>query len=362
MKKFLILLLIVLPLFILTCSRQGFDNPFNPGKNQSLFSGSLNRLLDGTATAKDLQAVIQKYNQTKNDEITGAGDNPNAVISMPYSGKLLVTLRDNDAGWRSEVYMKVNEDTTLLFSDTRQGPLNVTTEFPYAKDTPIEFFLVTHSPNGVYTNNANSSMCHVVYDSNAIKWTLSFEDNPDGDWDFNDAVIEVQMSPDSFIDLSDKLNVSIDYLNPHGYNEEGYAIYYIGESMSYKVNINVIEDDSAFDKDFTVYVIHEYLDDETCDRWWYPSPPRPADEPQEISVSKGDPLPGQDSVAKWDGVQFVDGQTVTLTGSYSCPLSVAAGNDQTHVIIVHENDNGQIELTIYDNPEAGVFDPPANSQ
>jgi hypothetical protein len=28
-------------------------------------------------------------------------------------------------------------------------------------------------------------------------------------------------------------------------------------------------------------------------------------------------------------------------------------------MIVSENDQGQIELMIYDNPEAGVFDPPA---
>jgi len=39
-------------------------------------------------------------------------------------------------------------------------------------------------------------------------------------------------------------------------------------------------------------------------------------------------------------------------------LEVATGNDQTHILIVRENESGKVKLAIYDNPETDVFDPP----
>ena len=179
------------------------------------------------------------------------------------------------------------------------------------------------------------------------------------DMDYNDCVVEIQMAPAPFVDLSHCFDISIEYLNHHGYTDEGYVIYYIGETMSYNVNINVVQDDGLFQgNDYIVYAIQEYFEDETCDRWWYPSPPRPADEPQEITVQKGDPLPNQDPPQNWDDVTFTYPSSVQLTGSYTSTLAIAAGNDQTHILIVRENDQGLIELYIYDNPETGVFDPP----
>ncbi len=142
-------------------------------------------------------------------------------------------------------------------------------------------------------------------------------------------------------------------------NEDGYAIYYIGEDMNYQVNITAISNHALFqNKKYVVYAIHEYFTDETCDRWWYPSPPRPANEPQQISIKKGDPLPGN-STQNWKDLSISVGSPLSLSGILTSTLATCAGNDQTHVLIVSENANGQIEMTIFDNPEAGVFDPPA---
>jgi len=350
-------------LIFITCSREEFNNPFNPVKTASILSPEVkSRLVNGTATTEDIQNLINLYRDYQAGTKKSKKENPDAVISMPETGKLLVTLRDNDAGWCSELYMKVDDEITLLFKDTREGPLNVTTEYAYAAGTQIEFFLVTYTPWGeVWTNNANSDYCKVEYYEDEMKWILRFEDDltKNSDMDFNDCVVEVQLAPDPFVDLSDCFDISVEYLNHHGYTPEGYVIYYIGETMHYKVNINVVKDSSLFkDKAYTVYAIQEYYEDTTCNRWWYPSPPRPADEPQEITVKKGDPLPNQDPPQSWNNVTFSYPGSVSLEGSYTSTLAVAAGNDQTHVLIVRENEDGEIELCIYDNPEAGVFDPP----
>ncbi len=362
-KKILayILCLAVAMVFFTTCSNVNFQNPYQTdAKYKNLDSGTMDRILAGTATRMDLKQLVQAYNDAAP---LAAEQTPNATIVVPKTGCLLVTLRDNDAGWRSEVYMKVGDVATCIFSDSRQGPLNKTSQYAYQAGTEVSFFIVTHSPNLTYTNFANSKQCRIDYDASVPKWVLNFEDTQTNvarpDWDYNDCVIEVQMAPAPFQDLSSYLHITVDYLNPHGFNDQGYAIYYIGENMGYRVNITALSNHALFlNKKYVVYAIHEYLSDETCNRWWYPSPPRPANEPQQISVKKGDPLPGE-STQNWKDISFGVGAPVSLTGSYLSTLATCDGNDQTHVLIVSENANGQIEMTIFDNPEAGIFDPPA---
>ncbi|MBN8221193.1 MAG: hypothetical protein J0L53_09730, partial [Spirochaetes bacterium] len=69
---------------------------------------------------------------------------------------------------------------------------------------------------------------------------------------------------------------------------------------------------------------------------------------------------GQDPLHHWSDLEFSQDANFNLTGSYTSPLSVAAGNDQTHILIVRENEQGQIEFVVFNNPQAGVLDPPAN--
>ncbi len=364
MKKFLKFVLpmsILMLLFTATCARKAFDNPFNPEKNSLIDSSTMDRILSGTASRSDILGLITAYEANQPKKVQKTDD---SIITIPQTGRLLVTLRDNDAGWKSEVYMRIGNETSMIIADTRQGPLNVTTEYAYEAGTEVTFYLLTYTSKGiVLTNRADSKQCIITYDETVPKWVLSFEDVQESvgtpDWDYNDCVLEIQMAPALFQDLSAYLNINVDYLDHHGYNEDGYVIYYIGETMKYLVNINALSNHSLFqDRKYAVYAIHEYFADETCDRWWYPSPPRPANEPQLISVKKGDPLPG-DSTQSWKDISISLASPVVLNGSFTSTLATCAGNDQTHVLIVSENESGQVEMMIYDNPEAGVFDPPA---
>jgi hypothetical protein len=360
MKKYLPLVIISLAVFAGSCAQMAMVNPMSGNNSGGSISDAMkSRILNGCASASDLRVLIQKFHD-EDATVTANGPTEGAIIVVPQTGKLLLTLRDNDAGWRSELFMTIGDQTVQLFSDTRQGPLNNTTEYAYLAGTPVGFFLVTHSSSGaVFTNRADSIQCRVDYFASVPKWVLNFEDVPSGggggltpDWDYNDAVIEVQMAPDPVVDISECVSVSIDYLDPAGYTPDGLTIYYIGETMSYNVNIDVSQTHPLLEgTPFTVYAIHEYLEAETCYRWWYPG------EPKEITVQKGDLLPGDGNPYSWTGVSLPVGRTV-LNGSSGCSLAAASGNDQTHVLIVRENAQGQIEMTIYDNPETGVFDPP----
>lgn len=364
MKRILLSSMLILMTFIAltSCGRKPFDNPFNPSKNSQLLDqATLGRVMSGSASRSDIMRLVTVYDAFKPLKVQ---ETPNSIITIPKTGRLLVTLRDNDAGWKSEVYMTIGNQTTMIIADTRNGPLNVTSEFAYQAGTEVSFYLITYTKKGaVITNRADSVQCRVDYDEMVPKWVLNFEDTQSSvgtpDWDYNDCVIEVQMAPALFQDLSEYLTVNIDYLDHHGLNEDGYAIYYIGETMKFRVNILPKSAHELFvGKKYVVYATHEYFTDITCDRWWYPSPPRPANEPQQISVRKGDPLPG-DSTQFWKDVVFTPGIPVALDGTHTSTLATCAGNDQTHLMIVSEDDQGQIELMIYDNPEAGVFDPPA---
>lgn len=352
----------MLPVLLLglaaACGRFDMMEP-KPGRSSGLIPEEMKRrILSGTATASDLRVLVQRYQEFSQAQ-SGQGLSGHEILNVPRTGRLLVTLRDNDAGWRSELYMTVGTQTVLLVSDTREGPLNVTTEYAYLAGTPVGFFIVTYPGDGTrFTNSAAGVQCRVDYFPSVPKWVLNFEDVPAGgaagqqpDWDYNDVVVEVQMAFDPIVDLRDCLSVSIDYLDPVGYTPEGWTIYYIGDTMRYRVNIDATPHPDLMTRPFTVYALQEYYEDIDCYRWWYPG------EPKRIQVKKGDLMPGWGNPFVWRNVPLVPGRT-TLDGWYTSSLEVAAGLDQTHIIIVRENDAGQIEMVVYDNPEAGIFDPP----
>ena len=367
MRKTLILTIVtaIVSLFLFsTCARQQLENPFQPGLSGWMSPDVKNRILTGAATSDDLKFIIGKFNENKKIAVVD-GTAAYAVMSVPETGRLQLTLQDNDAGWKSDVFMTIGSETIEVFSADAQGPQTFVSEYAYPTGTMVGFFIVTHAPNGdVTTNYANGQACTVEYYSSVPKWVLNFKNTPvwankggsDQITGTVNLVINVQMAAAEVVDVSDCFNVSVDYLDPWGFTEEGYAIYFIGETMSYNVNVGVVKDAAIFEGNtFTVYAIQEYFDNETCYRWWYPG------EPKEITVAKGDPLPGQNPPQSWRNVAFAMGQTVALNGSHTCPLSVASGNDQTHVIIVSENDQGQVLMTLFDNPVAGVYDPPSTA-
>jgi hypothetical protein len=347
--------------FFSACARQELQNPFQPGLSGWIAPEVKNRILSGAATSDDLSFIIAKFNEN-NQVAQVEGTASYAVMTVPETGRLQLTLQDSDAGWKSDVFMTIGNETIPVFSAAANGPQTFTSAYAYPAGTTVGFFIVTYAPNGeVITNAASGEACTVEYYASVPKWVLNFKNVPvqankggsDKLTGTVNLVINVQMAAEEVVDVSDCFDVSVDYLDPWGYTDEGYAIYFIGETMFYNVNVGVVQGSALFQGNtFAVYAIQEYFDDETCYRWWYPG------EPKEITVKKGDPLPGQNPPQSWKNVSFVQGQTVVLNGSHTCPLSVAAGNDQTHVIIVSENDQGQILMTLYDNPVAGVYDPP----
>lgn len=323
----------------------------------------------GEATAADAAKAIAEAKKTATvaagfEQLTPASG---SIFTMPATGNIVAALRGNSAAWRSELYLQAGNRDIQLIADTRQGPLNKESQHAFVQGTAINFYIVVHTPAGNFRFYANSDHGRVT--RNGATYTVAFEDKPQGipglgepDWDFNDVVVDVSIGQPQVVDLSAHFEIAVDYLDHHGLNYEGYPIYFIGETMKYKIRLKVKNNSDYFTgKKFRVYAVHEYFADTTSNRYWYPSPPRPANEPQTISVKKGDTLPGQDPLHHWSDLEFFQGETFNLTGSYTSPLSVAAGNDQTHILIVRENEQGQIEFVVFNNPQAGVFDPPASN-
>lgn len=145
------------------------------------------------------------------------------------------------------------------------------------------------------------------------------------------------------------LTVTINYLNFYGYLEGIYPIYYIGLPMKYEIQIK----NNGIKKlnNMEVYAVQEYYENKTCDRWWYPYP-------ETVTVYKGEPMPG-DSLQKWTGVSVGAGETLVLVDDFTSPIQTCDGLDQTHIVI-KKIENGQVTgAVIYDNPETGVYCPPA---
>ncbi len=363
MKKFtLIVLTLILSVFALSCAQEN-----NANKNVLALMASDEsfkaRLLAGDLTSEELSSYVK----TVETATVKPYEPSNGNLSMPETGTLGVAVKNKKSGYINKIVLK-SGSTRLPVLTIGDGKASdpAYTEVAFHSGTRFIVELYSQKANGSWyiVRSDNPVDCKVKYYKNEARWEINFADTQGGSHgdrenDYNDVVLNIHVLPTPFIDRSDRLQVKIDYLNYHDLNAQGYAIYYIGETMKYKVTVTTLKDTSFKDKTYTVYVLHEYFEDITCNRTWYQLPLRPADEPQTISVKKGDPLPGQFPIASWYGYVLSTDAPLVLNGSYTSTRAICAGNDQTRVIIVCESDNGQVELKIYDNPIAGVFDPPA---
>lgn len=140
------------------------------------------------------------------------------------------------------------------------------------------------------------------------------------------------------------LEVEVVYTNPYFYTDDGLAVYYIGLPMTYELHITNTGKRTFRHLDITA--IQEYHESGTCYRY-----------SEEITYSKGDPMPGY-TTQSWGDVAIERGRMAIFEGGYVPPYTTCEGLDQTHVTIKHTN-NGKAEAaTIYFEPEAGVFCPP----
>jgi len=144
------------------------------------------------------------------------------------------------------------------------------------------------------------------------------------------------------------LEVRIIFKQPYFYTETGLAGYYIGLPMNYEIRIKNTGNRTF--KHLDIAAIQEYHESLTCDRWWYPYP-------QEVTVAKGEAMPG-DSMQYWRDVEIGPGGEKVLEGRYTAPMETCSGLDQVHLIIQHTNNGALHAATMYYNPEAAVYCPP----
>jgi hypothetical protein len=145
------------------------------------------------------------------------------------------------------------------------------------------------------------------------------------------------------------LEISITYLDYFFVDENGYPVYFIEYPMRYQIRIKNNSNRSF--EHLEVIAIQEYYENMVCQRWWYPYP-------LEVVVHKGDPMPGE-SIQVWQDVYLGPYSEVVLEDTYTAPIQTCAGLDQTHIIIKHYNNNVVTAALIYDNPELGIYCPPA---
>ena len=147
------------------------------------------------------------------------------------------------------------------------------------------------------------------------------------------------------------LVIEIEYVDPYFYTDEGYAGYYIGMPMCYRLHLTNIGERMYEDIDVRTTV--EYYETHTVDRWWYPD----EDGNTLITVEKGDPLPG-DTQQTWWEVDFLPGETVVLEHCYTPTYETVSGLDQIHLELRHHNNGPWHAAKFYEEPEQGIFCPP----
>lgn len=130
------------------------------------------------------------------------------------------------------------------------------------------------------------------------------------------------------------LDVSINYINHHGYTGSGMPIYYVGDTMQGELTICNNTADNV--DGLTVTSIQEK----------YPSG----------TLACGSP------VQEWTSVQIPAGTCLTMLNEFLLDPSCPWGNYRTHVIISRPSDDDcPLAVTIYEESEVGVYDPPAGS-
>lgn len=130
------------------------------------------------------------------------------------------------------------------------------------------------------------------------------------------------------------LDVSIEYINHHGYTGSGFPIYYVGDTM--QGNLEICNNTADNVSGLTVTAIQEK----------YPSG----------TLACGSP------VQQWTAVSIPANTCLTVLNEFLLDPSCPWGNYRTHVIISREaDDDCPFEVTIYEEGEVGVYDPPAGS-
>jgi hypothetical protein len=406
--------------FLFSCGRMEMNDPLASQMTLNMDQASISRVLSGDASSADLNQLLLSYQNSKwNEKNNGSGVLvESGLVVPPVSGQFSVSVFKNDAVVENGLYMKAAGITSLLVSDTRNGPLSIQTLPVYAAGAAVEFFLVSQTATGPVTNDGG---LRVTYFEQAMKWQIVFgdgdancghgndadfldEDNPgnsspgvsDGSASVPQTAIEVRLipalvtgadgtrsdegegtdprvDPDTggvaivpivpveipvvidpigvvdtvdpaeeplqVVDIEDCLTTYIDYLDTTYYVTSPGAkklkspVYTKGKPWNYILHINVVTPNAVFEtSQFVVYAIHEYM-------------------------NTSNPIPGQNPPQCWTGVTLAYGQTTDLTAQFTISTTTSSGWYQTHVIIARKNAAGNLELTVYDEPQVGFIDP-----
>jgi len=126
-----------------------------------------------------------------------------------------------------------------------------------------------------------------------------------------------------------QLGVSVTYKNYHGYNNLGFPVYYLGETMEADLSITNTTGHTADNIKVRTIVTN------------YPG----------STLACGNP------VQEWTGITILPGDTLTLNHSYYLTNSCAWGNYESHAIISRESDSDCPLAVMIVNRGVGIFDP-----
>ncbi len=122
---------------------------------------------------------------------------PSAVV-LPENGRLIVTLTKASASLVSDIYL-MEPDSLLLIANNLVN-VGATVDTVYRLGTELRFAIAVQGSGGVYVHHSDSKFAK-VHTISPTEWTIHFEDLPEeqADWDYNDVVIHVVLSPVSAV-------------------------------------------------------------------------------------------------------------------------------------------------------------------
>lgn len=166
-------------------------------------------------------AVTMVARSTENTEKVKFQYRKNNLVKdlvMPVDGKIKVTLTKASAVLVSDVYICSPLERLLI--ENNLVNTGITVEGEYSAGTRLNFFIRTDgSPLGfgIYDHYADSGFCSIKRMS-LLKWQLGFEDLPENhaDWDYNDAVLVVEIIPDGPVtdEGSQWIDIGLDEKSP----------------------------------------------------------------------------------------------------------------------------------------------------
>ncbi len=122
------------------------------------------------------------------------------AIVLPEAGKLRITIKNGDAGLRSDLYMKLNGANLEKLAENAQKGGGISLEREYALGDKLDFRIRTHANGSTYdhgtdTEGYNGRSYANITQTSPTTWTIGFEDlsGENADWDFNDVVVEIEL-------------------------------------------------------------------------------------------------------------------------------------------------------------------------